>query len=62
MRPLRLIAAALVLLGLVPVYIYFGGPVTYLALSFACVILIAATLYLAFGPASGDHAHASDAR
>lgn len=62
MATLRYLATALVLLGLVPVFVYFGGPSTYFALSLGCVLLVAATLYLAFGSANGDQEHSADAR
>jgi|GEM_PF-3278314 len=62
MVSLRHLSAALALLAVLPVAVYFGGPVVYLGLSLTCVALIAATLYLAFGPAEGGHAHSPDAR
>lgn len=62
MATLRYVATVLALLGLVPVFVYFGGLSTYFALSLGCVILIAATLYLAFGSPSGGHDHSADAR
>lgn len=62
MLPFRYVATAFVLLGLIPVFLYFGGPATYLGLSFGCVLLIAATMYIMFSPAEGGHEAHADAR
>lgn len=61
MVSLRLIAPLLVLLAVLPASVYFGGPALYLALAGGCVVLIATTLYLAFGPSDGGPAHATNA-
>lgn len=61
MLSFRYLAPALVFLGVIPVFIYVG-PTTYLALSFMCIVLIAATLYISFGPAEGGHETHADAR
>lgn len=61
MLSLRYLAVALVFLAVIPVGIYLGAT-TYLALSLTCIALIAATLYLSFGPSSGPHEPAADAR
>ena len=58
----RVLATLLALLGLVPVYAYFGGPVTYFTLSLGCVVLIAASLYLSFGPAEAGQEQHADTR
>lgn len=58
MRSLRTIAVALVLLGVIPVAIYVG-PSVYFALSFTCIVLIAATLYISFGPSEAAEDHAA---
>jgi hypothetical protein len=61
MLSFRYLAVALVFLGAIPVAIYLGGS-TYLALSLGCILLIAASLYLAFGPSEVAHDSIADAR
>lgn len=62
MLSIRYAAPLLVFLGAIPVAIYLGVS-TYLALSFACIVLIAATLYISFSPSEAATAHTNaDAR
>lgn len=61
MLSLRYVAAALVFLAVIPLALHVGVS-TYFALSFTCLVLISATLYLALGPSDGAHQPTADAR
>jgi hypothetical protein len=65
MVSIRHVAALVTLVALLPAGVFFGAPVVPLGLVVGCVLLVAASLYLLFGPseaaAEGADLHADAA-
>lgn len=58
MVSIRHVAAAIVLVAILPAGAFFGAPVVPLGLAVGCLLLVAGTLFTAFGPTEEGAEHA----